>query len=355
MDNLTHTLIGASLARAGLGRNVALAGPALLIGANLPDIDNFTGRLFSSLEYFDYHRGWPHSLVGATVVSAGLAGALWAIGRFRSGAGIRRPRFPALFGLAAIAAFSHILMDLMNDYGLRPFLPFSGRWYYGDLISIVDPWIWLMFGCALFAVSRSGKVRAWWVGFSILVDVLVFLVEGVASGIFWGIAAVAGGFAATLLQRKGIHPARAAFAAFAIYLGGIAVLHGMILDSAWKSAPGIASAPIERIAVLPHGAGSPGGWPVILELPDGYCVGEAAGLVPVLVPGSFQRYPKNLQDPYYRESLSQPRMAALARFARFPSVHVEASNDVHTVFLRDLRYARRGASAFGTAVATVRR
>ena len=39
MDNLTHSLVGALLGQAGLKRRTGLAMPALIIGANLPDID----------------------------------------------------------------------------------------------------------------------------------------------------------------------------------------------------------------------------------------------------------------------------------------------------------------------------
>ncbi len=39
MDNVTHSLIGAVLGQAGLKRKTGLAMPALIIAANLPDID----------------------------------------------------------------------------------------------------------------------------------------------------------------------------------------------------------------------------------------------------------------------------------------------------------------------------
>ncbi|HCH94158.1 MAG TPA: metal-dependent hydrolase, partial [Erythrobacter sp.] len=39
MDNLTHSLVGALIGQAGLKRKTGLAMPALIIGANLPDVD----------------------------------------------------------------------------------------------------------------------------------------------------------------------------------------------------------------------------------------------------------------------------------------------------------------------------
>lgn len=47
MDPLTHTLVGANLASTRLGEKTRLAAAALIIGANLPDIDAifyFTGQ-----------------------------------------------------------------------------------------------------------------------------------------------------------------------------------------------------------------------------------------------------------------------------------------------------------------------
>ena len=41
---------------------------------------------------------------------------------------------PMSLGLA-----SHFLLDYLISYGIRPWLPFSGRWYYGDFVFVVDP------------------------------------------------------------------------------------------------------------------------------------------------------------------------------------------------------------------------
>ncbi len=44
-----------------------------------------------------------------------------------------------LFAYACLAGLSHILLDYTNNYGVRPFWPFSERWYSGDIVFIVDP------------------------------------------------------------------------------------------------------------------------------------------------------------------------------------------------------------------------
>jgi len=44
LDNLTHSLAGALLGRMGLKRLSPRAMPALVLAANLPDIDSFVAR-----------------------------------------------------------------------------------------------------------------------------------------------------------------------------------------------------------------------------------------------------------------------------------------------------------------------
>src|SRR4051812_49978824 len=69
-----------------------------------------------------------------------------------------RPREILL--LAAIAVWSHPLLDLLNNYGVRLLMPFSGRWFYGDAMFIIDPWLLLIL-CAgtLLAAGRRSAGR----------------------------------------------------------------------------------------------------------------------------------------------------------------------------------------------------
>ena len=49
-----------------------------------------------------------------------------------------------LFGFAYLAGLSHILLDFTNSYGVRPFWPFSERWYSWDIVFIVEPIMWIL-------------------------------------------------------------------------------------------------------------------------------------------------------------------------------------------------------------------
>ncbi|MGH9406232.1 MAG: metal-dependent hydrolase [Terriglobia bacterium] len=141
MDNLTHTLTGIAIAQAGLKRKTRFAMLALIIASNLPDIDvAFAGR--GTVGYLTHHRAITHSLLGLTVLSAILAAALYALGR-RTQAKKSGPRLSMkwLFAVCWIGMAVHVLMDFTNAYGVRPFLPFSGRWYAWGIMPIVDFWL----------------------------------------------------------------------------------------------------------------------------------------------------------------------------------------------------------------------
>lgn len=148
MDNLTHTLAGALLAECGLKHRSRLAYPALLIGANLPDIDALSYVVSDSLTALSFRRGWTHGVLAMAVWPFVLALLLtaWDLARRPKCGGELDPTAPresflTLAGVAAIGIVSHPLLDLVNNYGVRLLMPFSQRWFYGDAIFIVDPWI----------------------------------------------------------------------------------------------------------------------------------------------------------------------------------------------------------------------
>ena len=56
----------------------------------------------------------------------------------------------ALLALSYAGLLSHMFLDFLNSYGIRLLMPFSGRWFYGDSVFIIDP------GCGWSSVSASG-------------------------------------------------------------------------------------------------------------------------------------------------------------------------------------------------------
>jgi inner membrane protein len=91
-------------------------------------------------------------------------------GRIRRGARRARSALGTLCALAVAAVLLHLGFDALNDYGIRLLLPFTDRWYYGDIIFVVDPWFWLLLGGgAHLAMPRGGIPEALaWAGWAIL-------------------------------------------------------------------------------------------------------------------------------------------------------------------------------------------
>ncbi len=350
MENIAHTLLGATLAKAGLEKETAYALPTLIAAANLPDIDNFLGR---GQSYFDHHRGITHSLVGVLGLSLALAGTVWAAGRIRSGAGRKEIRFLPLWLISAIGVLSHPFLDFLGDYGLRPFLPFSSKWYYGDLLSIVDPWVWLIFGCSLFLAARTKFGKTAWIVLACALDSVIFFAAGKIFALCWTMLALANAAGMSALRRYGVRPPRAAVVIFIVYLGLAATAHYAILREARQSGPPLVSDAVKKVSVLPGRPGTEGRWTVVLEGAEHYYIADVGLQNWSERPPKFETYSKNLQDKCYREALAQPQIAALARFARFPSVQVSVSGGLCSVLLRDLRYARQSDSGWGVAKATV--
>jgi len=154
------------LGQAGLKRQTGLAMPALIIGANLPDIDA-TCTVYG-IESLAMRRGITHGPIAMAVLPLLLAGALWWFDRWQARRGTRPDaRLPVRFGwllaLSFIGCLSHPAADWLNIYGIRLIEPFSSKWFYGDVLFIIDPWLWAILGSGLWLSlrrERSGADRA---------------------------------------------------------------------------------------------------------------------------------------------------------------------------------------------------
>ncbi|RVQ69457.1 metal-dependent hydrolase [Croceicoccus ponticola] len=166
MDNLTHSLVGALIGQTGLKRRTGLAMPALIFGANLPDID--AGCVVHGLESLAMRRGLTHGPIAWVVLPLLLAAFIWWFDRWQAKRGTRpESRLPVRFGwlwlLATLACLSHPALDWLNSYGIRLFEPFSQRWFYGDALFIVDVWLWATLGLTLaWSLWREKRDVATW-------------------------------------------------------------------------------------------------------------------------------------------------------------------------------------------------
>jgi inner membrane protein len=148
------------MGRAGLNRKTALATATCTLAAEAPDLDvlaSFKGPVFG----FAHHRGFTHSFVGLVFTSALVVGVLYLIWRWRGKKTNKfglAPRWGLLFVFAYIAGLTHILLDFTNNYGVRPFWPFSEKWYSWDIVFIADPVILLLLVGGLVVPSFFGLV-----------------------------------------------------------------------------------------------------------------------------------------------------------------------------------------------------
>lgn len=133
MDNLTHTLTGLALSRAGLDRFYGRSALVLTIAANIPDIDIVSG-LAGSTAYLQYHRGLTHSLAFLPVMAILPVLIVWAVARSRAG-------LLGAYLISMVGVASHLAIDWTNSYAVRLLLPFSGEWLHGDITGVVDIWI----------------------------------------------------------------------------------------------------------------------------------------------------------------------------------------------------------------------
>ena len=82
MDNVTHSLAGWALGQAGLKAHSRKGLAALILGANMPDIDVF----FDAVPWapLAMHRGFTRGLVGGVLLMPPLlAGLLWLFDRWQ--------------------------------------------------------------------------------------------------------------------------------------------------------------------------------------------------------------------------------------------------------------------------------
>lgn len=182
MDNITHSIIGF-----GVGELVHRSLPAepeplaqrvrhrlLLLASNFPDLDLFLTRLLPDpLGYLLNHRGHTHTVLWAVPQALLLAALLWLC--WPAARSLLRASRPARRGLALSIGLGfalHLGMDYTNSYGVHPWYPFDARWFYGDLVFIVEPLFWVAIGVPMALIMRWRMLRL--AGLGVLFAALVF-------------------------------------------------------------------------------------------------------------------------------------------------------------------------------------
>jgi len=358
MDNLTHSLVGLTLAKAGLQRLSPAATTVCVLAANAPDSDVVVGLFADRWTLLHHHRGITHAIVGALTLAIVLPLIVYGIDRLIARWRGRAPtvQLQGVIIASLIATATHPFLDWMNNYGVRPLLPWDSHWSYGDILYIVDPFMWLMLGGAAFLLtSRTKFQRILWLTLAVLLSWLVIFGPGRRQ--FSDPGSVSVVWVITLLSliilfvmkvgqrmREGL--AVGSLTLVALYLTLLSVTHGRAVAVAKIEAQSIANEhqeSVARLAVMPTLA-DPFRWDCVFETNGAtyrYSFGVREGGRDKLI-----RYPKPeglLADAI--QQVSQDRRTRIfLDFARFPVARLQdaACSKETLVQFADLRYTEPG-------------
>jgi len=287
MFNSTHTFVALAIARTGAGKWAPRAALTAVIASNFPDIDSISG-LWGTAAYLDHHRGITHSLIGVPVFALLLSAVMYFFSE----------KFWPTYAIALVSMATHPALDYLNSYGLRPLLPWSRKWFYGDAVDIIDPYLDLLLLIGILAGAWSPRIKrgAAWVSLVLAV----------------------------------------------LYIGARVELHAMALSKLNNQASQISG--VQTSAALPRML-NPELWNGIIEtnrtitqLPI-YALGEQ------FPPGDRAiRLSRGPSGDVVAHAANAPSAAALLRFARFPITRVEQLSSEYRVTFFDFRFYRQGTA-----------
>jgi inner membrane protein len=315
MEPVTHFLTGACLARTGFNRKIAYATLAMTLAAEAPDLDVFWA-FEGPVAAFRHHRGITHTFIAAPFMAAITVGAMWLWHRFKMRRGrppAMQPRWFTLWLLALLADLSHILLDYTNNYGIRPFFPFSAKWYEADLVFVLEPILLAVLALAL------------------LVPLLLRFVD----------QEIGGRDEARRVKHRGRQLAVAALVCMVALWVWRAAEHHAAIGLVREQSPPEES--IVRIAAEPYPV-NPFRWHAVAETPDSYRVAEVDTAAEHVSSDPTQDvYFKPADTPATRAAKNSPLGRVYLDWAKFPLVEEGGKHGQWTeVDFRDLRFSYAG-------------
>ncbi len=360
MDNLTHSLVGLAASKAGLERLSPGTTVLCILAANAPDSDIVT-LIGGRWNYLHHHRGITHSILGAIVLGLTLPLIFYfadlMIARIRA----RQPavRLKGLMIASLLVTATHPFMDWTNNYGIRPFLPWSSQWFYGDFIFIIDPFLWMILGSACFLLtSKSKLLLGIWLLLALLFTYLVLTVpvqrgldQPLVPRTIWIIVLIGllVSFKLGAAQRWGSQIALAALVVIAVYWGSLASLHWFAINEARIEARAIVSQYGESITDIAAMAtlANPFRWSCVLETESAAYRFELslAGSQSALSRLVRHERADTTDSPAVEQALQDERARIFLDFARFPVAKVVGADCMTQtlVQLADLRYTQPGS------------
>jgi inner membrane protein len=287
MFNSTHTFVALAIARTGAGKWAPRAAVTAVIASNFPDIDSIAG-LWGTAAYLDHHRGITHSLIGVPVFALLVSGVMYFFSE----------KFWPTYAIALISMATHPALDYLNSYGLRPLLPWSRKWFYGDAVDIIDPYLDFVLLIGILAGAWTPRIKrgAAWVSLVLAV----------------------------------------------LYIGARVELHAMALSKLNNQASQISG--VQTSAALPRML-NPQLWNGIIETNRTITQLPIYALREQFPPGDRAiRLSRGPSGDVVAHAANAPSAAALLRFARFPITRVEQLSSEYRVTFFDFRFYRQGTA-----------
>ncbi|HXE31120.1 MAG TPA: metal-dependent hydrolase [Terriglobales bacterium] len=305
MDNLTYSLVGVALSRLFFKKRVAYATSAMVVAANLPDLDFLYS--WPGIRYIEYHRGALHSVWMIPIWAALLAFGMrwWAR---RKQAAVPAWHMGFLIGVAGVS--SHVLLDWCNSDGIRLLAPVSERWFSLDWLPAYDPWIWLLLAAFL--------------GFPMLLTLISSEVGARKSNPHRASALAA---LVLLAGWVGLRARQHAAALEALNAPNISGIYDGQLPNDWAAFPN---------------PSDPWTWQAVIDLPANIIIADInspwdtdlAHVHPV------RSYIKPPRVPAIAAGEGTPIGATFLWFARFPFADVEEQGGGQVVTITDMRFAQ---------------
>ena len=271
-----------------------------MIAANVPDIDVLV--FATSTPAVALRRGWTHGMAAQVLLPVALTAVMLLVARTRPVSDDDPPVSARwLLLLSYLGVMSHVLLDLLNTYGVRLLTPLDWHWFYGDAVFIIDPWLWLTFGLGVWLSARR---------------------------------------AASAPARAAGTPARAALIVAALYIATMCVTARVarerVLD-AWNAA----HQALPRALMVGPIPVNPLRRDIIVDAGEHYETGTFAWPArsvfdPVVVP-------KNDRDPRVARAREAPRIQAFLVWSRFPFWTLEPASGGTRITVGDMRFRGWGA------------
>lgn len=308
MDPVTHALSSIALGRAGFNRMARMATPMLLVSGLAADVDWITS-LAGPGAFLRGHRTVTHSLVGTFVIIAVVSAAFWF-------AGHKIPKmavaFIPAFVLCAVGAGVHVLLDLLNGYGVKLLWPFRPTWYAWDIAGTVDAWIIFFLLCGL-----------------LLPDLFRLILEEIGSK----------------RKQRGRRGAIVGLVLVVLFVAGRAFAHQRAV-TLLSSREYRGQAPL-TVAAFPRPS-NPLAWSGVVETDNALFnvdvpLGPGLSFDPDLADVHFKPEPSLTLNNAVNSAVGTEYLS----YARFPLANVEPDGDGYEVRIRDLRFASELAGRRG--------